>query len=392
MKIRPEKITIAKNIIILFLLVCTYCINFLFVFAGLDTYQDFGSFIAAGQLANEGKNPYSNDSPLMYSVDFPELGLKGDAPNLNPPISVLVFQSMAQIDPNISINCWRIFSILLFIVSLYILHRTYPATGFQAFMRLAWAVSLAGFWHTIQLGQIYCLILFLAVLTCAFQKTNRNILAGICLGILIAIKPNFIFWTVLLWVAGNWKAFIAAGITALSISIIPLFTHGITIYQQWLEASSIFTPNLLLFPGNNSFQGLTARFGQPNLGIILSVILALVILWRVFKRQTELDKNNALGGIASLLISPIAWTGYTLAVLPIFFSQNKWNWMITGSAILFSVPVIFPLVFFQSSFANFVIFGWFYGWGLLLLLFGIVFESRIREGRTAEKTSSIQTN
>ena len=392
MKIRPEKITIAKNSIILLLLGCIYCINFLFVFAGLDTYQDFGSFIAAGQLANEGKNPYSNDSPLMYSVDFPELGLKGDAPNLNPPISVLIFQSIAEIDPNISINFWRIVSILLYIVSLYVLHKTYPVSGFQAFMRFAWALSLAGFWHTIQLGQIYCLILFFAVLTWTFQKNNRNILAGVCLGLLIAIKPNFIFWAVLLWVAGNWKAFIAAGITALSISCIPLFTHGIKIYQQWLEASSLFTPNLLLFPGNNSFQGLTARFGQPNLGIVLSVILALAILWLVFKRQTDLDKNNALGGIVSLLISPIAWTGYTLAVLPIFFTLKKWNWMVTGSAILFSVPVIFPLVFFQSSFVNFVIFGWFYGWGLLMLLFGTVFEYAIRNGRTAEKTSSIQTN
>jgi alpha-1,2-mannosyltransferase len=392
MKILPEKITIAKNAIILLLLICIYCINFLFVFAGLDTYQDFGSFIAAGQLANAGKNPYSNDSPLMYSVDFPELGLKGDAPNLNPPISVLVFQSIAEIDPNISINIWRIVSILLYIVSLLFLNRTYPAKGFQAIMRIAWALSLAGFWHTIQLGQIYCLILFFAVLTWIFQKNNRYFLAGICLGFLIAIKPNFIFWAILLWVAGNWKSFIASGFTALSISIIPLFTHGIRIYQQWLEASSIFTPNLLLFPGNNSFQGLTARFGQPNLGIVLSVILALAILWRVFNRQTDLEKNNALGGIVSLLISPIAWTGYTLAVLPIFFSLKKWNWMVTGSAILFSVPVIFPLVFFQSSFTDFVIFGWFYGWGLLMLLFGTVFESRIRKGSTAEKISSIQTN
>src|SRR5512133_1442863 len=297
MKIRSEKLATAKNTIILLLLVCIYCINFLFVIAGLDTFQDFGSFIAAGQLANEGKNPYSNDSPLMYSVDFPEIGLKGDAPNLNPPISVLVFQSIAEIDPNITINSWRIVSILLYIVSLLILHRMYPATGFHAFMRLAWALSLAGFWHTIQLGQIYCLILFFAVLTWIFQKNNRTILAGICLGFLIAIKPNFIFWAILLWVAGNWKSFIAAGVTALSISIIPLFTHGIKIYQQWLEASALFTPNLLLCPGNNSFQGLTARFGQPNLGIVLSVILALVILWLVFKRQTDMDKNNALGGV-----------------------------------------------------------------------------------------------
>ncbi len=392
MKIPSDRKNITIRAIVIGLLLLVYGINFIFVINGLDTLQDFGSFVASGQLANEGKNPYSSDSPLVFIVDFSEIGMEGDAPNLNPPISVLLFQYIASLNPITAIKFWRITSILLFLASLFILHMTYPMTGFQAYMRFAWAISLAGFWHTIQLGQIYCLILFLAVLTYFFQKNNRFILAGICLGVLIAIKPNFVFWAVLLCVTGSWKLFISAGISALSISIIPLFTHGIEIYNQWLEASSIFTPTLLLFPGNNSFQGLTARFGQPNLGIILSVILGLAILWLVFKSKPDIEKNNALGSIVSLLISPIAWTGYTLAVLPIFFAKKKWNWMMTGSAILFSFPVIFPLVLFQSSFANFIIFGWFYGWGLLLLLFGTILESRIRKERIAEKMSSIQTN
>ncbi len=193
MKIPSDRKNITIRAIVIGLLLLVYGINFIFVINGLDTLQDFGSFVASGQLANEGKNPYSSDSPLVFIVDFSEIGMEGDAPNLNPPISVLLFQYIASLNPITAIKFWRITSILLFLASLFILHMTYPMTGFQAYMRFAWAISLAGFWHTIQLGQIYCLILFLAVLTYFFQKNNRFILAGICLGVLIAIKPNFVF-------------------------------------------------------------------------------------------------------------------------------------------------------------------------------------------------------
>jgi hypothetical protein len=225
-----------------------------------------------------------------------------------------------------------------------------------------------------------------------FLKSKRELLAGIFLGLLIAIKPNFIFWAVLLLVGGNWKVFLSAAISAATISTIPLFTDGFLIYQQWLTASSLFTPKLLLFPGNNSFQGLTSRVGHVNIGIILSALVAFVISWHVFKTKPAVSIVNRLGVVVSLLISPIAWTGYTLMVLPIFFEKHKLKWDIILSSAIFSIPVMFSLVLFQTNFPNFIIFGWLYGWGLLILLYGIFFDSCILKDRVAAIIKSIQTN
>lgn len=59
--------------------------------------MDIGSFIASGQIATEGKNPYSNDSPLILLVIFPKLVHSAGAPKLNPPISLLQFEQIAKV-------------------------------------------------------------------------------------------------------------------------------------------------------------------------------------------------------------------------------------------------------------------------------------------------------
>ena len=382
----------AATVFLISALVISYIINVYFVLSTLGYLFDFGSFIAAGQLANAGQNPYANDSPLILSVKFTGNGQSGVAPNLNPPISVLIFQRIATIPPSTSITIWRIATILFYSGGLFALQRTHPVRISQSLFRLFWAISLAGFWHAIQLGQIYTLAFLFTIGAWLFFNQNRPIVGGMLLGVLIAIKPNFVFWAVLLGIAGNWRAFLSAGLTAAGISLIPLMTNGIKIYVQWLEATSIFTPDLLLFPGNSSFQSLMARFGSPETGIAMGALLVCYVAWHVFKTRPTMTKINALGIIVSLLISPIAWTGYTLLALPIFFENQKWSWKLYLAAILFAVPFVFPLQLFQTSFINFIVFGWFYGWGLLALLYDELFTASIRVDQKAAMTSSIQTN
>ena len=155
--------------------------------------------------------------------------------------------------PNNHILCMG----FLFIIETNKSHETDP----NVFWRSIWAFSLAGLWHTIQLGQIYTFLLLLVMGIIINIKKEKKVLAGIILGVLIAIKPNFIFWAAALGLAGYWAIFFSAGITALCISLVPIYFYGFKIYQQWFDAANLFTPDLLIFPGNNSLQGLAAHFG-----------------------------------------------------------------------------------------------------------------------------------
>ena len=80
-------------------------------------------------------------SPLIFSVIFPGNGLEGIAPNLNPPISVLIFQTFANSDPFVSITIWRIASIVIFIAALIILQVSYQLRGLPGVLRSAWTSS-----------------------------------------------------------------------------------------------------------------------------------------------------------------------------------------------------------------------------------------------------------
>lgn len=149
-------------ILILFLGI-GYFINLLSIIHAEGLF-DFGSFIGSGRLANQGTNPYSLDSPLINKVSFPEIGIEGFAPNLNPPISVLLFRLFAKFDPHQSLLVWRVITSVLFILSILLLNHSYPVKGIGGMMRLIWAFSLAGLWHTIRFGQIYGVLLLLTVL------------------------------------------------------------------------------------------------------------------------------------------------------------------------------------------------------------------------------------
>jgi hypothetical protein len=141
-------------------------------------------------------------------------------------------------------------------------------------------------------------------------------------------------------------------------------------------------------PGNNSILGLTARFQNISLGIVVSVILVLCLLV-LSKLRSPSDMEppeyvSALGIIASLLVSPIAWTGYTILLLPVYFSLKKWTGTVLLSAAILSIPFAIVLQLFQKSFLNFVILGWLYGWAILLLLGAVVTKAMM--------TKSIQTS
>lgn len=368
---KSKKILIAcRNITFFLCLLFFYCINVLFVFYTPKGLYDFGSFIAAGQFAKNGENPYSEESPLIFSAYFPAINHAGLAPNLNPPISVLIFESIAEIPPQTSVTIWRFTTFLLFVISIFIAQFQLPAEPSPPnTWRIFWAFGMAGIWHTVHLGQIYALMLILAVTAWVYLKNKKDILGGIALGLLIAIKPNFVFWAIALFFFKSYAAFWAATVAAFIVSFIPTAFFGVDIYLQWLEASTKYTPDLLIFPANNSIQGLLARFNLPQVGIIISTAIAIYALIYIKNKRALPAKVNSIGVLVSLLVSPIAWTGYTLLAIPIMLEEKNWDWKYWSAAFIFMVPFYFPLILFQSSFFSFIVFGWFYGWGLLLLLF-----------------------
>ena len=353
-------------------------INLSPLLSGQTNLMDFGSFYASGLNARDGINPYDPNSHYVFEIYFSKVSAGGKMVNLNPPISVVIFQYISQFEPYKSEQILRKISASIFIGLILLLTVSYRQH--TSIVRFIWTFTLAGFWHTLHLGQIYIFPFLFATITWLLMRHQKYALAGIALGTLIAIKPNFAVWLIFFLAAGYYTTTIIAIIFFLAESAIPVLIYGIVIYQQWLATSKIQMETLIM-PGNNSILGLTARFNNIPAGIILSFVVILILVLLMRKKTWEnndekIEFISSLGIIASILASPISWTGYTILLIPIFISTPKWSHLMIASAIILSIPFGFVLLFFQTSFINFIIFGWFYGWANLAIMLDLVLQTK----------------
>jgi hypothetical protein len=335
---------------------------------------DFGSFIASGRAAREGLNPYGI-YPLTFHVSLP--GFEAWNPNLNPPISALLFQAFDTADPHVAFRVWRWISVAIYLATLILLIRRF--TSAEPLLLILWSFALAGFWDTLLLGQIYLPLVLATVAAWLLLERGSDLWAGILIGLVIALKPNFLVWPALLFLAGHYRPAIATVATAALVSAVPLVAFGPEVYRQWFELVASDRERAF-FLTNASLAGLAARAGVPMLGIVSSVtLLAGLAAWGLFRRPGRM-RASALALVAALLASPLGWIHYTLFLLPVLMAH--WNRpAMRLVALLLVVPVPFVIgQFTEPAMTQFTI-GSVYAWALVLCLAVlIVDEWRIPRG------------
>ena len=202
-------------------------------------------------------NPY-----LPYPLTFrpnPDVGIGGlftPAVNLNPPISLYLFRPLIAFAPVTSAELWSVVSLCVFIASLILVIRANPNPALRT--RILLALGMAGAWATFWLGQVYMILLFLTVVAWLSFRKNNFITAGIAIGLICAIKPDFLIWPVLLVVARHIKAGISALSTFATVSMVPLmFGNGIQLYRQWFAACRRINGGITL--GNSAIIAIFTR-------------------------------------------------------------------------------------------------------------------------------------
>lgn len=346
---------------------------------------DFGAFLASGRAAAEGLDPYGIYPPLTPHVTFP--GFKAWNPNLNPPISALLFQLFDFGDPATAKNVWLGASIVAYAAAVFLLIRRY-AHGPEGFAIGIWAFALAGFWDTLFLGQIYVPLVTASVGAWLLLERGSTVWAGVLIGLVIAMKPNFLVWPVLLFLSGSYRPAIVSGVVAGLISAVPLLVFGPGIYMQWITLV-LGDGDRAFFLTNASFSGLSARMGVPVLGSIAGLALLLGVAAWAFWRRPDVMRVSGLALLVSVQASPLGWIHYTLFLLPVLLHhwRRPWIWLV---AALLTIPVPLVLGFFGASALVQSTVGSVYGWALLLLLAVLVIdevmsvtEARGRSSRSA---------
>jgi hypothetical protein len=348
-----------------------------------DSLWDFGSFVASGRAAREGLNPYGI-YPLTLHVSFP--GFEAWNPNLNPPISALLFQLFDLTDPHISFRIWWAISVLCYAATVLLLLRRYGRPDWWAL--LPWAFALAGFWDTLVLGQIYLPLVLAGSAAWLLLERGEGRWAGLLIGLVVAMKPNFLVWPVLLFLSGHRIPAVVSLATAGAISAVPLVVMGPEVYRQWFELL-VGDRERAFFLTNASLVGLAARMGLPSLGVWVGLaLLGASAFWALRARPAALQAS-ALALLLALLASPIAWIHYTLFLLPVLFSR----WRMTGIrlvAVLLIVPVPFILDRFGQPAWIQVTSGSLYNWALVLCLVALLMHGRMGPERSPASEGRVQ--
>ncbi len=329
----------------------------------LTSYRDFGSLWASGQAANEGLGPY-DPYPFTYRVRTP--AGEQAAVNLNPPLSVLFLQATARFDPGFMFRYWQLGSALLYVAVVLGLTRAFPSKDgwLRALLMLLWQP----FWSTLDLGQLY-IALLLPSAAAVLLIDRYPTAAGLCIGLVAALKPPYLLWPCLLLGARHWRpAFVALG-TAAGLSALPAALGYLAWYEQWLDASREAAGTLLL-ADNLSWLSVLVRFGVPastGAAVIFAVLLALLFV--VARRRLAAPHVSAIALVAAVVASPVAWVGYAVLLVPVFLSRVDWPEPLLLSGILLAVP---GAVLWWTIESGFVV----YELALILCLIGLLLEGR----------------
>jgi alpha-1,2-mannosyltransferase len=297
---------------------------------------DFSSFYAAGSLVLDGHAGDVYDMAAHYAR---ERQIFGEATPyygwLYPPIFLFAVTPLALMPYPLALAVWQgaSFALYLFVIAA-ILRRV--RRDDDAVARLWLPVAVAFPAAFINLGHGQNGFLTAALLGAALVTLPRRpVLAGILFG-LLAYKPQFgLLIPVALLAAGQWRAFLAAGVTVLALAGAASVAFGPEIWRSF-AASTETSRTLLLEQGNVGFEKLQSAFaavrmwgGAISLAYVVQAAASVIALFSVawaWRSCGDRDLKAALLIVATLLASPHVLDYDLIAVAPAvaFIVASRW--------------------------------------------------------------------
>ena len=297
---------------------------------------DFGEFMRSGEKALGGQNPYELSNPFVI------LGQSFVNVNTNAPPSLLLFAPLSLIDSLTAVRIFIVATFFAYILGCVMLIIEYRECHKSS--RLLWLAAFGPLWVTTHNGQVYGILLLLTVTGWVLLRHRADLAAGLVIGILIAIKPIFITWPLLLLLGGNKRTALVAGISMLWLAILAGMLFGFDVFSAWIMAQRVVAMEQLWWPTNGSLVGLGARTLAPMAGFVLSGAVALALAALVLARLPSRETTSGLGFVGALVMAPVAGPGYGMFLLPILLSR-PWSPTLLAAASLLLAPwsVMWPL-------------------------------------------------
>ena len=334
---------------------------------------DFKAYYIAADMLRSGEDFYD----VQQQVE--EVQARGLPLNesfyIYPPLLAVLFVPLGALPIEQAAQLWFFLNLALYALALFIVSRAFGLSESTGMLPLLWILAFLypPALYTIYKGQVNIVILLLLAITYWLCTRNRQIIAGVALGVASMIKVIPIFLVPYALWRRRYRLGLAAAATIIIIGMIGLAIVGSGPHQTYL---STVLPSLAQPRPNPSNQSLGGFFSllmidnpytdnlthNPNLWKALTICASAVLvlgvvltLWRCRVNTHGTDLEFSLTVTTLPLIANIAWVDlFVLLIIPyavlLKYALQKRigkRWIVLGaiSAICVSFPRLRDLLF-----------------------------------------------
>ena len=293
-------------------------------FAG--DFEDFSAYIGAARSMAHGGSPYagfSGATVVMSGFDY-------------PPFAAVLLRPLALLSDHVALVVWLALSVACGVAGTVVLARavlpaTWPRVELAVVAALAFAPAAYNYWH----GQINTVVFLLLALAFHAYVRDRQMRAGLLLGLAAGIKIAPLLLIVLLMRRRWWRASIAMLATAAATAVVAIAALGFNVTKQfvtdvlpvlnrgtgWIYNQTV--PGAINRVFDHSVVHVDAASSAvATLSIAGAVALVLVVAWAVSPAGRTSHARGVefgLGVTATVLAGSIAWFPHFVHLLiPLF--------------------------------------------------------------------------
>lgn len=378
---------------VLWLFLVGMCVLHALIFWGLrekivQGYSDFSIFYTAGTILRQHSAARLYDVSLQFHVQQQFASQvyirQGALPYNHPPFEALLFAPLAWLSYPAAFAVWSILNLIILGI-LPVLLRPHVPLLKQIPLSLCWVAELAFFPVFVSLlqGQDSVLLVLLFVLTFIALSTNRDLSAGVFLGLGLFRFHLVLPLVLILLLRKKGRAILGFLISALGLGLISIATVG------WNEAlrypdyvwnvEKTTNSAAALVSTMPNLRGFVHMFlpWSPRVQVGVSMLSAVLLLWASYQwddRDTgRFDLSFSLAMLATVLLSyHVLVHDLSLLLLPIVLVVQHLNkkpkvgeiiLLISPLVLLFLSPAQMLLWFRYGEFSAFapVLLIWFLG-------------------------------
>lgn len=256
-------------------------------------------------------------------------------PFLYGPQVGLCFVPLAKLPFLAGAEIWAALSVLLYFISIYTCWKVCPTLRTHLGIVILCSIAYPPLYHFFVRGQLSVLLLVCCTAAFLAFRTDRPMLAGAFLGLLI-FKPQFLVAIpLILLFARAWKVLAGLALTAAAQMTFAWFYFGSEVMHRYLRMLSsapqwIHTAELSLAPLQmHSFRSFwTLLLPWPDaawISYILSSIMAVAVAASIWKSQASIELRFSALILAAVLVNPHLFIYDLLVLAPVLLLLADWS-------------------------------------------------------------------